>query len=132
MTAPMTKTEMRALYAKAREAGLAAGKGAKPEPMYVVQRADPLDDSSRIVKAYAPVADGPCGFAWVTVKPGNSRFANWLKANGLGHTDHYYGGVSVWVRDFGQSYERKGAYAGAFAKVLSDAGITAYAMDRMD
>ena len=120
------------LYKKAGITGDTAAMAVVPTPMCVVQRADPLDDASPIVKRYAPVMDGVCGFAWVIVKPGNSKFANWLKKTGIALSDSYYGGVSVWVNTFGQSMTRKEAYAQAFAKVLNENGIRAFAMSRMD
>jgi hypothetical protein len=127
----LSATESKRLYARAREAGLAAAEARVPTPMVVVQRANPFDDSSAIVKEYAPVMGGVCGFAWVVVRPGTSSFARWLVKQGLA-SKHYYGGVSIWVRDFGQSMEKKQAYATAFAKVLGEAGIDAYGDSRMD
>ena len=56
----------------------------------------------------------------------------WLKKSGIGRLDSYYGGWTIWVGDFGQSYERKMAYAGAFAEVLQKHGIKAYANGRLD
>lgn len=49
-------------------------------------------------------------------------------------TDGYYGGVSIWVGGFGQSVQRKEAYANAFAEVLNERveGVRAYAGSRMD
>ena len=99
--------------------------------MHVVQHANPLDDSSPIVKRYAPVMDGVCGFAWVVVRPAGSSFGRWLRKE-RGHSLAYGGGVSIWVGSFGQSYERKYAYARAFAGVLEEAGIEAYAQSRLD
>lgn len=124
-------SEAQALFAKADAAGQAAGEAHAPQPMYVVQRENPFDDNSPIVKAYPPVMDGVCGFAWVNIRPGNSSFASWLRKRGLGHKG-YHGGWEYWVRGFGQSYERKMAYARAFAAVLSEAGIQAYASGRLD
>jgi hypothetical protein len=78
------------------------------------------------------VPGGVCGFAWISVRPGNSKFANWLKKNELGRRDSYEGGVKVWVSEFGQSMELKEAYAYAFAAVLQEEGLRAYAGSRMD
>jgi len=78
------------------------------------------------------VADGVCGFAWVNVKPGTSKFARWLKATGKARTDSYYGGVTIWVSDFGQSMQKKEIFARALAKRFQAAGIKAYAASRMD
>jgi hypothetical protein len=44
----------------------------------------------------------------------------------------YGGGVTYWVSQFGQSVDRKAAFAGAFAKVLRENGIQATAGDRLD
>jgi hypothetical protein len=112
-------------------AGKDAATATVPEPMTVVQRANPLDDSSPVVKQYAPVAAGVCGFAWVTVRPATSSFARWAK-DSCGWRKAYSGGVQLWVSAYGQSYERKIAYADAYAAVLKQAGITAYAGGRLD
>jgi hypothetical protein len=107
------------IYDKADEAGHKAVEDCKPIPMQVVQRENPLDDSSTIVKAYEPVEGGVCGFAWVNIAPGNHPFCNWLKKNELARKDSYYGGVSIWIHEFEQSMQRKEAYAKAFARVIN-------------
>ena len=56
----------------------------------------------------------------------------YLKDNNIGRKDSYYGGYTIWVSGFGQSLDRKSAYARAFVKVLNDNGLKAYAMSRMD
>ncbi len=99
--------------------------------MHVVQRANPFDDSSPVVHRYAPVMDGVCGFAWVTIRPGTSSFARWVSKTGRGRKG-YYGGIQIWVSGFGQSMTRKEAYADAFAAVLREAGVSASAGSRMD
>jgi hypothetical protein len=109
------------LVEKARDAGLIAGRDCRPIPMYVVDQGVPIDR----------IDDGACGFAWVTVKPANSSFAIWAKKNKLMRSA-YGGGVQYWVSEFGQSVDRKAAFAGAFAKVLREAGINAVAGDRLD
>jgi len=128
----LSEAEAKALYERADAAGRAEADACTPQPMHVVQREHPLDDTSRIVKAYAPVMSGVCGFAWVNIKPGNGSFARHLKRLGLARTDSYYGGVSVRVFGYGQSYEKKLAYAAAFADVLKEAGIRAMSMGRLD
>lgn len=47
---------------------------------------------------------------------------------------HYHGGTYIWVGGFGQSMQKKEAYARAFAAVVSEhvAGCSAYASSRMD
>jgi len=127
-----TEAEAKDLFARAQEAGRIAAEAITPEPMYVVRRENPLDDTSPIVKRYPPVLDGVCGFAWVLIKPGNSSLARQLKALGLARTDSYYGGVSIWISGYGQSYERKLAHAAAAAKVFQEAGVKAMSMGRLD
>ncbi len=119
------------LFVKAEMAGIEAATKCVPVPMIVQQRANPLDDHSPVVKQYAPVMDGVCGFAWVIVRPGNCSFANWLKKNGHG-SSAYGGGVQIWVSRYNQSMTKKEAHAHAMAKVLAGAGIRAYACSRMD
>jgi hypothetical protein len=119
------------LYSKAVEAGNTAVVGFRPILMHVQQATD-LTSGFDASKPYEVVEDGVCGFAWVNVKPGNSAFANWLKKQGKGRSDSYYGGVTVWVSEFNQSMQKKEVYAEAFSKVLKEAGIKAYASSRMD
>lgn len=128
----MPQEDFAALFVAAQEAGRFAAVVHEPTPMMVVEHIDPFDASSPIVKQYPPEIDGACGFAWVNVKPGNSAFANWLKKNGLARRDSYYGGVSIWISDYQQSYEKKMAHAAAMAGVLSAAGFKAYASGRLD
>lgn len=110
------------LTTRAHEAGHAAAESCRPRPMMV------CTSDGRPIEL---VKEGPCGFAWVTVKPGNSPLANWLKRQ-RGASKDYYGGVSVWIGGYGQSLERKTAYAYAYAEVLRDAGYNAHARSRMD
>ena len=119
------------IWDKAHEAGLNAGKNAIPTPMIVQERENPLDDNSKLKKLYH-VSEGACGFAWVNIKPATSSFARWMKKQGLARPDSYYGGITVWISEFGQSITRKEAYGSAFAKVLQNNGIKAYMSSRMD
>jgi hypothetical protein len=123
------KAEFMHLYARADQAGTAAGEACVPTPM-VVQDADLAGKPVPGGKTYY-VPSGVCGFAWIKVRPGNCSFAIWAKKQGYGSRD-YYGGLQISVRGFGQSMEQKAAYAGAFAAVLQAAGIKAYAQSRMD
>jgi len=118
------------LYAAAHDAGNAAVESAIIAPMIVQQRANPLKDSSDLVKQYY-VEDGVCGFASIIVKPANSALAKYLKLN-CGARKSYYGGIALSIQAFNQSLQKKEAYAYAFAKVLNDAGINAYVESRMD
>lgn len=125
------KRELSNLLRCAHEAGLKAGKEHNPTPMIITQRKNSFDDSSLVEKAWH-VSQGVCGFAWIVIRPGNSALANAAKKR-LGAGRGYYGGILVPVRGFGQSYERKMAYASAFAKVLNDAGYErVYADGRLD
>ncbi len=118
------------IYSQADYKGNAAVQMTTVTPMVVQQRENPLNDDSRLVREYF-VADGVCGFASVTVKPANSKFAKYLVANGLGRKA-YNGGVSMSIRQFNQSLQKKEAYAYAFASVLNEHGIKAYVESRMD
>lgn len=124
------KMEMRELFSRAKAAGLAAGEAAKPRAI-VIGEADGLSDRFKPGAKLYHEPEGVCGFAWVNVKPGNSSFARWLVKNDYAMKS-YYGGVDIWVREFNQSMERKEAAAAAMARVLSEAGIRAYSMSRMD
>jgi hypothetical protein len=154
----MTKAQsnqFQILLNEARIAGIQAVQQAQIEPMVVSQHADLLNDNSPAVRRYF-VADGPCGFAWIKIPTRRARptdkgynatlnvqFANWLKAQGkvqgrrndemlFPERTSYTGGVDIWVSGFGQSVQKKEAYAAAFAGVLNAAGITAYADSRLD
>lgn len=118
------------LHAKAHRAGHAAATALVPEPMVVEGHRNQLDDSSPVVKRWI-VPDGPCGFAYVTIRPGNCSFALWAKKE-LHAFKAYHGGMQFSVRDYGQSYDRKSAYATAYAAVLRGEGIRAHAESRLD
>jgi hypothetical protein len=89
----------------------------KPTPMIVQERANPLDDSSQVVRQYT-VPDGMCGFAWIDVRTRNHPFSKWLLSQKLASNDDYAKSAKIWVHQFNQSYERKSCYAGEFAHVL--------------
>ena len=117
-------TEFAQLYQDACEAGRAAAARVTPAPMIV--REDIPGGRSWTV------ADGPCGFAWITVTPGNCSFALWLKKQGIARRNYGEPGVIIWVSEYDQSMIRKSAYANAFAEVIRAAGIKAYAGSRLD
>lgn len=127
----LSKFEMRDLIRRAEQAGDNAARNITPTPMHVVEHANPLDDNSPIIRRYEPVIEGVCGFAWINLYPATSSLARFLKKHGKADKA-YGGGMQIWVSGYGQSMERKSAYAGAYAQVLSDAGFTAYAGSRMD
>lgn len=118
------------LFQAAHNVGNLAVQAATIAPMIVQQRANPLNDNSEVQRQWL-VNDGVCGFASVIVKPANCKFAKYLKEQGLGRK-HYYGGMSMPVRDFNQSLQKKEAYAYAFVRVLEQNGVNAYVESRMD
>ena len=125
-------TDFAALYTKADDAGRAAVEKTEVIPMIVGHETSLFSGVIDYTREIYHVADGACGFAWVNIKPGNSKFANWLKKNKLAQADSYYGGVTMWVSEYNQSMQKKQAYASAFAGVLIEAGIKAYSDSRMD
>lgn len=123
-------SDFQAIYEEARQAGMNAGNSKIPVPMVVCEHVDPLNDNSPIARQYAPVMGGVCGFAWIKF-PGNTAFGLWAKKKGYARKS-YPTGLSIWVSEFGQSMEKKEAFAYAFAEVLRKHGIKAYAGSRMD
>lgn len=123
------KQDFQAIYDEAHQAGIDAAQSHKPMPMFVEQHANPLDDSSPVLKSWK-VSGGVCGFAWIKFK-GNTAWAKWTQKNKLSRKS-YPNGLQIWVDSFGQSMEMKEKYAYAFAKVLQKHGIKAYAESRMD
>ena len=116
------------LFQAAHAAGMNALNAATPTPMRIVQTniwGEPVPDA----KVY-DVPEGCCGFAWVRIK-GNPAFGREMKKHGL-FSRAYPTGLQFWVGEGGQSVERKEAFARAFAKVLRDNGIDAYAESRLD
>jgi hypothetical protein len=67
------------------------------------------------------VEGGPCGFARVEVRPRTSAWAKWLLGAGWRSSD-YFKCVTLNISDFGQSMQRKEAYAAAFAAYLTACG----------
>jgi hypothetical protein len=120
----LTEQEMALLAQRAEAEGRNRAYDCTPTPMLVRQHSNMLDDNSPVVKEYAPVMGGVCGFAWVNIKPGTSRFARWLKKSGLARTDNYDGGVTMFIHEYGQSYELKQAHAHGMANYLREQGPT--------
>ena len=120
-----------ALIQKAHAAGVAAGHAANPRPMIVGSPSTPFGTDVDPNQRTYFVADGVCGFAWVHLPVARGPLVAELKRLGAGHKN-YRRGYDVWVRGFGQSMQRKEAYARAYAGVLNEAGHDAYADSRMD
>lgn len=130
MTTTATKTDFAALYAEADAAGKAAAEAAIPVPIVVGEETSPFSGQVDYSKPTYFVSEGLCGFAWVTFK-GNTAWGRWAKKTGVAKPA-YGGGLQVWISGYGQSVTRKEAYAAAFAQVLRDNGVTAYAGSRLD
>jgi hypothetical protein len=75
-----------------------------------------------------------CGFAWVSLKPATTRMARYLKSQNLAKRNYGESGLMVWnpSGNYTQAMGAKEEGAYAFAKVLCDHGINAYASSRMD
>jgi hypothetical protein len=129
-TATKTKTDFNTIWAEADLAGKAAANAATPTPIVVGTPTTPFGGDIDYSKPTYFVADGLCGFAWVKFK-GNTGFGRWAKKSGLARPA-YGGGLSYWITVGRQSVAIKEAYAQAFAKVLRDYGIEAYAESRLD
>lgn len=137
----LSTADMKALVARATEAAEVAFRAATPTPMMVYTPKNMMaslvggdDGGPDPNEPVYHVADGACGFAWVTIRPGTSRFARFLRREGIGKSDDYRGGTYVWAPGSGmsQSYARKMAAARAYAEVLRAAGINAFADGRLD
>lgn len=125
----LTKNQCHNIYVEAYEAGLKAGNEVGV-PKFVVGDAIGLSNEIDYSKPTF-IMDGLCGFAWATISPARGAFVNYLKSRQVG-SKGYYGGYEIWVREFGQSVDRKAAFAGAFRDVLQKYGISASVGSRLD
>lgn len=128
--ATKTKTNYEALWQTALDAGNAAAAACTPTPMIVGEAKSLFTDEIDYSKPVYYVADGACGFAWINFK-GNTAFGRWAKKAGVARKG-YPTGLTYWVSAFNQSMQKKEAFAYAFAAVLREAGIEAYAGSRLD
>lgn len=126
---PKKKINYEEIFNAAVEAGKKAAEEHVPTPMIVEEHSNPLDDSSPVKERHI-VSDGVCGFAWIKFN-GNTGFAKWMKKEGHA-SKSYPSGLSYWVYAYNQSMEKKEKFARAFADVLRNNGIKAYAQSRMD
>lgn len=125
----------RELFERAIVAGKEAAETHEAVPMVVQEHANVLDDSSPVVKTYAPAMGGVCGFAFAIIKPGNCSFALWLKKTGNGDYSDYWRGVLVIAEDVkynGQSLSSKESFNNAFARVVGAEGIRVDTRSWMD
>ena len=124
------KRECARIYKEAYEAGLLAGKDADT-PQFVVGSPTTALGSDIDFSKKTYILDGLCGYAWVNISPARGAFVTYLKSIDVGRKG-YYGGFEVSVREFGQSVDRKYAFAQAFAEILGKYGIQASAGSRLD
>jgi hypothetical protein len=115
----MTK-QFESLWLKAQAAGAAAAK-AENDRLPASENMRGLD----------------CGFAWVVIKPARGGFVKFLKASGIGRVREYGGGgMEIWYSKLHglmtQSVSVHYAAAKAAAEVLKEAGLHAYADQRLD
>lgn len=108
-----------AIHLEADAAGRRAAADAELEMLTV-------RDSNGTVYPPFPI----CGFGWVHFA-GNTAWGRWAKKQGLARND-YPKGLCIWVSGYEQSYDRKLAYAQAYAKVLQEHNIDAYGTGRLD
>lgn len=122
------------ILADAQAAGNQAAAAAECQAM-VVGDADLAGNFVPGGKRYH-VADGPCGFAGVRIRPANSAFAKFLVEKQVAFKDSFRGGIYAGskVFPFTQSITRNEAYANAMANVFRDKlpGINCYVDSRLD
>ena len=101
--------------------GIQAGKEAIPEPMEVIGKNE-----------YYFVDAGPCGFAWLEIRPARGGLVTYLKKSGQGYYSEYNRCYMFPIHAFNQSLTRKEAMAEAMAEHLRKCGYNVYAGSRMD
>lgn len=124
------EAKFQAIWDEADKAGKQSAQATIPVPMVVGTPTTPLGSDIDFTKETYFVSGGVCGFAEINFA-GNTSFGRWAKNAGLA-SKSYTGGLYVWVSDYGQSLQLKEAYARAFASVLRNYGIEAFASSRMD
>ena len=125
------KKDWQKVYDEAHAAGMKAGNEHKPTPMVVGSPTTPLGNDIDTTKKMYHVSSGVCGFAWISFK-GNTSWGRWAVKNVNAKNDHPTGKM-IWVHEFGQSMEKKLAYARAFARHLRENGVKdAWHRSRMD
>jgi hypothetical protein len=131
-----------AIIKQAHEAGMIAGEGITPVPMVIGTPTTTFGNDIDYTKPVEIINAGACGFAYVHIA-GNTSFGRWAlaktklaqigsSARGLFRKSEYHGGLVMPVFEFGQSMERKEAYAREFARVLDYNGVVAHSSSRMD
>ena len=120
------------IHNEAVAAGIAAGNAHRPTPMVVGSPSTLFGNDVDPNQPTYYVDSGVCGFSWVSIRPARGKFVSFLKKAGVGRRDEYAGGYRIPCFEFGQSLEKKERYTRAYAEVLNNHGIKAYADSRMD
>ena len=107
------------IHTACHESGMEAGSNVQISPVRIGHAKSLFSDEIDYSRPTHIMEDGPCGFAWVTIFPGNSSLAREYKRLNIAKKAHG-GGVRIWVEEFGQSHDRKEAYANAYAKKLRE------------
>ena len=128
-----------ALMEKADAVGREAVANLKVTPMIVGKSKSLFSNEIDYSEPVEYIADGVCGFAWISIYPefkGNTRLGKQERAvlEEFEFEQDYSNKAKYtrWVSDFGQSLERKTAYANAAAAVFASAGIRAFGQSRID
>lgn len=128
-----------ALMEKADAAGREAVANLKVTPMIVGKAKSLFSNEIDYSEPVEYIADGVCGFAWISIYPefkGNTRLGKQERAvlEEFEFEQDYSNKAKYtrWVSEFGQSLERKTAYANAAAAVFAGAGIRAFGQSRID
>ena len=134
----MNDLDITAITAAAHQAGIDAVAALTVTPMIVGEAKSILSNEIDYSKPTEYVADGPCGFAWVDIRPihkGNTKLGKAERKvyESMGFSkDEYKKCYSLWIGLFNQSVQKKSTYAAAYAEVLRGNGIPAYSGSRMD
>ncbi len=73
------------LHRAAHVAGHAAGMAHNPSTMVVGSPSTPFGNDIDYSKRVDYVSEGPCGFAWIVIRPANCRYVNILKKKSQYH-----------------------------------------------
>lgn len=123
---------------KADKAGKEAVEKATIVPMVVGSELGFMSGKIDYSKPVEYVADGVCGFAWVTIYPqhkGNTRLGKderyVLERCGF-RKDYDKPSYSRSISDYNQSMQKKEIHARAYAEVLRQNGLKAQGVSRID
>jgi hypothetical protein len=114
------KKLLRLAFQMAHVKGMEAVRGMTPTPMVVGSPSTPFGNDVDPSKPTYFVEGGVCGFAWVNIRPATSAVAKFAESELGWRYNDYDRAMQKWIGEFGQSMQRKEAYADAFATELSD------------